>query len=374
MDCARPITASSPKDEIAALEDEEDMKETVSIIAIVANAILAAGKISVGVLTGSALILAEGLHSLSDIFASAVGYAGIKISQRPSDKEHPYGHYKFEVLAGLIITIVLLGAGVSAIYEAYRGFIKPKELEFSAIAFAVMITSAVVNEVMARVKISYGKKENSISLISDGTHSRVDVYASLGVIGGLVVARYWIYADALFAFVIGIYIIKESFSLGREAVDSLLDVSAGPDIEERIGSIVKERGIEMDSLRTQKKGSAITANLEIELPSNLRIEEATRISEGLREGLMKGIEALSYVAIQIKSHEVETGFYRPAFGKGFGWQRRGKFKEEFEKAEGGGPGGWCVCPKCGYRTPHQTGVPCSTLQCPNCKIKLERTQ
>ena len=100
-------------------------------------------------------------------------------------KEHPYGHYKFEVLAGLIITIVLLGAGVSAIYEAYRGFIKPKELEFSAIAFAVMITSAVVNEVMARVKISCGKKENSISLISDGTHSRVDVYASLGVIGGL---------------------------------------------------------------------------------------------------------------------------------------------------------------------------------------------
>jgi cation diffusion facilitator family transporter len=349
------------------------MKETISIIAVIVNALLAAGKIFVGILTGSALILAEGLHSLSDVFASAVGYAGIKISQQPSDKEHPYGHYKYEVLAGLIITIVLFGAGVSAIYEAYRGFIKPEALAFSAIAFAVMIASAIVNEVMARVKIYYGKKENSISLISDGTHSRVDVYASLGVIGGLVVARYWIFADALFAFLIGIYIVKESFSLGKEAVDSLLDVSAGPEIDDKIAAIVQERGIEMDSLKTQKKGSAVTANLEIELPSNLRIEEATKISESLREGLMKRIEALSYVAIQIKSHEVETGFYRPAFGKGFGWQRRGKFKEELEKAEGGGPGGWCVCPECGYRIPHQTGVPCSTLQCPNCKSKLERT-
>jgi hypothetical protein len=88
---------------------------------------------------------------------------------------------------------------------------------------------------------------------------------------------------------------------------------------------------------------------------------------------MKEIKNLVYVAIQIKSHEVETGFYRSAsgFGRGFGW-RRGRFKGQVEGAQGRGPGGYCVCKKCGYRVEHQPGVPCSTLICPNCKTPLTR--
>jgi len=87
---------------------------------------------------------------------------------------------------------------------------------------------------------------------------------------------------------------------------------------------------------------------------------------------METIENLQYVAIQIVSHEVSTGFYQPRLGRGFGWQRRGKFRGEIKEAIGRGPGGYCVCPKCGYKIPHQRGVSCSTVQCPNCKISLER--
>jgi len=348
------------------------MKEKVAVISILANIILAGGKIIVGVFSGSAAILAEGVHSFMDIFSSAVGYIGIRISKKPSDQKHPYGHYKFEVLTGTIITIILLATGVGIIYEAYQSFLDPEKIKINYLAFGIMIFSAAVNEIMARVKIHYGKKENSISLLSDGFHSRVDVYASLAVFAGLFLTEHWIYADSLLAFLIGIYIIKQSFSLGKEAVDSLLDVSAGPEIEEKIKSVAKKENIEIDSLKTQKKGSAITANLEITLPNNLKVEEATKISESLREKLMKEFENLSYIAIQIKSHEVETGFYRPDFGRGFGWQRRGRFRSEIKEADGRGPDGFCVCSKCGYKISHQRGVPCSTLQCPNCKINLER--
>ena len=235
-----------------------------------------------------------------------------------------------------------------------------------------MIFSAGINEVMARLKIHFGKKENSIALLSDGLHSRVDVFASLAVFVGLVLTKYWIFVDSALAFLIGLYIIKKSFSLGKEAVDSLLDVSAGEEIEEKIKTIAKMQNIEISSLKTQKKGSAITANLEIKLPSNLKVEEATKISDSLREKIIKEIENLHYVAIQITSHEVETGFYKPAFGRSFGWQRRGRFRGETEGAKGGGPGGYCVCPKCGYKIPHERGVPCPTLECPNCKINLTR--
>jgi len=348
------------------------MKEKIAAISILANIILAGGKIIVGLFSGSAAILAEGIHSFMDIFSSAVSYIGIKISKKPEDRKHPYGHYKFEVLAGTIITIILLATGVGIIYEAYQSFLNPEKVKISYLAFGIMIFSAAVNEMMARVKIHFGKKENSISLLSDGIHSRVDVYTSLVVFAGLFLAKYWIYADSLLAFLIGVYIIKKSFSLGKEAVDSLLDVSAGEEIEKKIKSITKAQNVEISSLKTQKKGSAITANLEIKLPSNLSVEEATKTSDNLREKLMKEIDNLSYVAIQIKSYEVETGFYKPAFGRGFGWQRRGKFRGEFETAKGGGPGGYCVCPKCGYKIPHQRGIPCSQLLCPKCKINLAR--
>jgi len=348
------------------------MKEKIAAISILVNAFLAIGKIFVGIISKSSAILAEGVHSFMDILSSAIGYIGIKVSKEPSDQKHPYGHYKFEVLAGTIITIILLATGVGIVYKAYQNFFDLEKVKIGYLAFGVMIFSAIVNEIMARLKIHFGKKENSISLLSDGFHSRIDVYASFAVLSGLFLTKYWIYADSLLALLIGLYIIKESFSLGKEAVDSLLDVSAGEEIAEKIKSIAKEQNVEISSLKTQKKGSAITANLEIKLSSNLSVEEATKISENLREKLMEEIENFSYVAIQIKSHEVSTGFYKPTFGRGFGWRRKGKFQKDFKEAEGQGPGGWCVCPKCGYKVEHQRGTPCASIQCPKCKISLER--
>jgi len=348
------------------------MKEKIAIIAILANIILAVGKIFVGIIASSAAVLAEGIHSFMDVFSSAISYIGIKISKKPSDKKHPYGHYKFEVFSGLLITLILLGTGAWIVYEAYQKFLDPSSIKIPVLAFGVMIFSAVVNEIMARLKINFGKKENSISLLSDGVHSRIDVYASLAIFIGLFLTKYWIYADSLLALLIGLYIIKESFSLGREAIDSLLDVSAGEEVEEKIKLIVAEKKIGISSLKTQKKGSAVTANLEIKLSNNLSVEEATKISNNLRERLINEIESLQYVVIQIQSHEVETGFYKPVFGKGFGWQRRGKFKGEVEEAAGKGPSGYCICSKCGYKIAHQKGIPCSDLECPKCHIKLMR--
>lgn len=348
------------------------MKEKVATISIFANVILAIGKLIAGFMAGSGAVFAEGLHSGMDILSSAISFVGIKISKKPVDEKHPYGHYKFEVLAGLLITIILFLTGLFIISESIREFKNPSHVNVGYLALGVMLASAIINEVMARLKIKYGKKENSVSLLSDGVHSRVDVFASLAVFVGLFLTDYWIYVDSVLALFVGLYIIKESFSLGKEAVDSLLDVSAGEETENEIRAIAGTEKIRIDSLKTQKKGSAVTANLEIELPSNLTVDEATKISNNLREKLIKKIERLQYVSIQITSHELETGFYKSGLGKGFGWQRKGKFQKEIKEASGQGPGGYCVCEKCGYKTEHQRGTPCSTLKCPNCDLNLQR--
>ena len=345
------------------------MKEKIAGISVFANLILAVGKIIVGLIANSAAVLAEGIHSGMDVLSSGISLVGIKLAKKPVDEEHPYGHYKFEVLAGVIITLILFITGIIIFYKSYQGFLEPSELKIGYLALGVMIFSAIINEIMARLKIHYGKKENSVSLLSDGVHSRIDVYASIAVLIGLMLTKYWIYMDSLLALFIGIYIIKESLSLGKEATDSLLDVSAGKEIDNKIKSLIKKQKIELSELKTQKKGLAITANLKIKLPNKLNVEEATKISENLRKKLIENIERIEYVAIQIESHDVSSSFFKPEFslGKGFGWQRKGRMK-----GEALGPGGFCVCEKCNYKVKHKRGKPCSSLKCPKCNGRMKR--
>lgn len=355
------------------------MKEKIAGLAIIANVFLAGGKIFVGLVAHSASVLADGIHSGMDVIASTISLLGIKISNKPVDKTHPYGYYKFEVLSGLIITGVLLVTGGIIIWRAYNSFFQPSLFQFSSLALWVMAGSALVNEVMARLKIHYGKKENSLSLLSDGVHSRLDVYSSLVIFGGLIFSHYWVHIDSLLAFLIGLYIIKESISLGKEATDSLLDVSAGEEIEKKIYDIAQGQNIKITQLKTQKKGAAVTANIEIELPSNLKVEEATAISNKLRKLLMANIEPLEYVAIQIKGRDIMESFFQPnstisrlGVGRGWRWSGRGRMQGRVEGARGAGPEGYCVCENCGYRVKHQRGVPCSEMKCPKCGGKMRR--
>lgn len=354
-------------------------KERVALIAILANILLAFFKITIGVVSKSSSVFASGLDSFTDIISSGLSYIGIKLAKKPADKEHPYGHYKFEVLSGLLITTILFLTGFWIIYDAYLNFINPNPVEINYLALGVMIFSAIINEIMARTKIYFGKKEQSISLISDGIHSRTDVISSIAVFFGLLLNPIFIYSEPLITFFIGIYITKQAVSLGKEAIDSLLDSSAGEEIEEKIKTIVKQNGIKVSELKTQKKGAIITANLEIELPPNLDLKKATNISKNLKTKLTNQINSLEYVVIQIKSHDSIETYYTPkdilsqiTLKEGFDWQRQGHFKKQNSKTQGKGPIGYCICPTCGYKIKHERGFPCSTIKCPKCKINLTR--
>jgi len=110
----------------------------------------------------------------------------------------------------------------------------------------------------------------------------------------------------------------------------------------------------------------------LNLPSKLKVDEADFLTKKLQDKLISQIQELNYTSIQIKSHDVQRGYFKPDFGKGFGWQRKGRFKDTIKEAQGKGPEGYCVCPKCNYKTKHERGIPCSTIKCPKCKINLTR--
>jgi len=342
-------------------------KEKISILSILVNAFLAAIKLFIGLLSGSSAILAEGIHSGMDIVSSTVNYIGIKVAKKPVDKRHPYGYYKSEVIAGFIITIMLFAASLWILYEAVMDFFGDKILEVSYLALGVMVFSGVINEVMARLKFKYGKEQDAVSLVADAVHSRMDVLTSAGVLVGLILSNYWIYADSVAAIAIGIYILKESIELGKETTDSLLDVSAGEEIEKRIKDVTEKEGIQVSDIKTRKVGSDIFAELKIKLDSKLKVEDASRISKGLEMKLMKSVPGLKYVVIQVDSHDVKQSYYRGGFGRMIGWRGR-------MGGSGMGPSGECVCPSCGYKVPHERGVPCATVTCPKCGSKMIRAR
>ncbi len=344
----------------------------VSFLAVIANLFLAIGKVIVGAISKSAAIIADGVNSATDVIASTVGLIGIKVAEKPADKGHPYGHGRAEVISGFVITLIIFFSAVWIIYDAIQAFFTPADLNINYLAFGIMGISALINGVMSFVKIHSGKKYDSVSLISDGIHSRIDLLVSLAIFLGLFFVNTFAHLDSILALLVGIYIIKEAFSLGKETTDSLLGASADEKIENQIKAIIKKQNIEFSSLKTQKMGNKVFAEIIIKLPAKLKVDEVQSLTKKLEKNLVEQINVLEYVAIQVESHDVGRGYFKPSLGKGFGWQRKGRFKDMIKEAKGKGPEGYCVCPKCGYKQKHKRGVPCSTIKCPKCKSNLTR--
>ncbi|MBA7636713.1 Ferrous-iron efflux pump FieF [subsurface metagenome] len=289
-------------------------QEKVSIISTIVNFILAIFKLIAGLMVGSVALIADAIHSGLDVFSSFVTFLGIKTAKKPVDEKHPYGFYRAETLAGLMVALLLALSAIWIIYEGISRFLKLEPVTFTLWAIGLMIVSTIVNEGMARLKFYYGRKYESLSLVADAEHSRADVISSLGVLIGLVLIRYFIFADAIIAILIGLYIIWQSFRIGKEITDSLLDVS-NKSLEEKIKRICSSHKIGISGLRTRKIGAANFAELKIQLDPKLRIDEVSKIIKTLEERLLRNIPELKYIVISIESHKMKSSTIIPDFGK-----------------------------------------------------------
>ncbi len=344
-------------------------KSLISILAVIANLFLAIGKVIVGFISKSSSILADGINSATDVVASTIGYIGIRAAEKPADKEHPYGHGKAEVISGFIITIIIFISGVIIIYDAITGFLNPEPLKINYLAFGVMSISALTNLIMSQIKIHYGKKHNSYSLISDGLHSRIDLLVSLGILISLFFIRYYQNIDSIIALLVGAYIIKESLTLGKQTTDALLGTHA-EEVEKEIRKILKKQKIKTNAIKTQRLGENVFAEISITLPSKLKVEEASTLTKKLEKQLISKIKQLNFVTIQIDSHDIGLGHYKTLLGH----NREFKHKKQNQQRQGEGPGGYCICPKGDYKVKHKRGQPCSKLKCPKHKINLIRKE
>lgn len=288
-------------------------QEGISLISTIVNLLLSISKLIIGFWVNSIALIADGIHSGLDIFSSFVTFLGIRVSKKPVDKKHPYGFYRAEGLAGFIVTLVLFISAVGIVLEGIKRFKGAELTTFSFWAIGVMIISTLLNEIMARLKFYYGRRYDSLALVADAEHSRADVISSAGVLVGLFLVKYFNLADAVIAILIGLYIIWESFNLGKEVTDSLLDVS-NEDIERRIRKICQAHNIEVSDIKTRKIGSANFAELKINIDPELKVNEVGKIIDTLKERLLRNISGLKYIIISIEPYKAKRKIILSDFG------------------------------------------------------------
>lgn len=275
-------------------------KETVSVISILTNFVLGLLKVVLGLASKSSALVAEGIHTGIDVVLSVVTLLGITVAKRKPTKVHPYGWARAEVLAGFLITLFWLVSSLGIIWNAVGELMKEKfEVEVSLPALGLMVVSTVVYGILARAKIKIGQREESLALIADGKHTRVDVFLSGGVLLGLGVSNFFPIADSLTALSVGLYSCYEALVFSKEITENLLDV-ADLEVEDQIKKICNEEQVALSTIKTRKIGSLTFAELEVSLPTEVKISRADSLISELQDILIKKISRLEYVVVQIK--------------------------------------------------------------------------
>lgn len=304
--------------------------KSISLISTFLNLGLGILKVVFGILINSIALIADGIHSALDVISSFVTFLGIKTAEKPADTKHPYGYLKAESLAGFVVTIFLAITGIWIVYEAVKRFFGEEPTIFSLKAIGVVIFCILLQEIMARVKFSFGKKNQSLALIADAKHSQADVLSSLGVLAGLFLIKFFPLADAVIALLIGIYILFETWIVGKEITESLLDV-ANVEVEERIKKICASHKIEIADLKTRKIGNYNFAELKIKLPLRLKVEKVAEITKALEERLLRNIPELKYLVISIEPYDMKKstviGFLGKRFCEEQGFEKIGPAKK-----------------------------------------------
>lgn len=274
-------------------------KRFVALSSVIAAIFLTSMKIVVGLLTGSLGILSEAAHSGLDLVAAVVTLFAVRVSGRPADREHTYGHGKVENLSALFETVLLLVTCVWIIYEAIqRLFFKSVDVEVTIWSFLVMATSIVIDFSRSRALARVAKKYSSQALEADALHFSTDIWSSSVVIGGLVLVRAadllnlpaLAKADALAAVGVAMIVVYVSLQLGRRTVAGLLDgIPSGvrDEIIQLIGAFPEVQ--EVERVRVRHSGADAFADVMLKVGRDTAFERAhdiaTRAEAAVREVL-----------------------------------------------------------------------------------------
>ena len=279
-------SAEEPSKEVSASCARAGSAQRAGKIAVATAVALALGKLLAGILGNSAAVMASAVDSLMDVFASSANTLAIHLAEAGPDREHAFGHAKFEALATAAQGLLVGGSAVYLFVEGFQRVLQPEPLRLAAVTLGTMAASAVSTLVLVAFLKSVAKKSGSKALAGDALHYSTDVWANLAVLGGvgLTYATHIDRIDGVLSIVVAGYVLWSAVHLLRAGVGELLDAAASPEqvaaIEGVLATLQAEGTIQgHHELRTRAAGRMVFVDVHIELPGEMKLSRAHHISD-----------------------------------------------------------------------------------------------
>lgn len=260
----------------------------VSQWSIAVNILLSVGKWFAGFIGHSQAMIADAVHSASDVLSTVIVLIAVKISGKSADKDHPYGHDRFESLASLVLTAMLAAAGIGIGITGVKSIIHSDEVKVipGVISMVAAVVSIIAKEAMYQVTVRVGRREKSDALIADAWHHRSDAISSIGSLVGILLGRFGIaWADGAVSLIICLLILKTAIEIGISAVNKLTDHACDRVTEKRMRDVITGvRGVKrIDVFRTRCFGSGWYVDVEISVDPELKLKTAHEIAENVHD-------------------------------------------------------------------------------------------
>ncbi len=263
-------------------EDREKIGFLEGIISIVVNVLIAAIKLFYGILFHSISLIADAVHSLSDVLSSVVVIVGFKISVRPPDEDHPFGHGRMELIASVIVATLLFVVGLEFLKDSVSRVIKPNVAGLSLPGIFVVAATLLMKEILARFSFFLGRTIDSSVLIADGHHHRSDAISTVLVLISLgFVQAGWPRADGIGGVLVSIFIMGTAVSLIRDSASALMGRNPSPELLETVRSLASAHDgvIGVHDIVVHDFRSIYNISLHIEVDHTMSLCHAHDISD-----------------------------------------------------------------------------------------------
>ena len=305
------------------MDEKQRLREVykVTIAGSIINVLLLVLKFAAGILGHSAAMIADAIHSLTDFATDVVVLVFVKLGNKPMDKDHDYGHGKYETLATAIIGISLFAVGMmicwSGLVKTYQALCGEQLQQPGIVALVAAVLSIVMKEWAYQFTVKAGRKYHSEAVVANAWHHRSDALSSIGTMlgigGAILLGDHWAVLDPLAAIVVSVFIIKAAWSLVMQSVKELTDASLSEKEEDEIlKTASEEEGVgEIHNLRTRRIGNNIAIEMHVRMPGSLSLYAAHEHATAIEQRLKQKYGADTHVGIHLEPIKINGRYQAP---------------------------------------------------------------
>lgn len=290
---------------------EQHLKDgfKVTIVGIVANLVLVALKIYAGVIGKSQALVADGIHSLSDLLSDFIVLFGLKWGSQAADENHPFGHGRIETLSSMIIGVLLIGAGIGIVFNSVTVLYEHQVAQPTLFTLFIAFVSIAIKEAMYWYTLIAGRKMKSMLIIANAWHHRTDALSSVAVligIGGVYLNPNWYLADSLASLFVTYFILRVGGQMVWQALKEVVDTAPDKKVLEQIKSVAQEVDgvLNAHDIHARFSGGQIFSEIHIVVDPEITVRKGHAIADKVEETVIEKVDDLVRVIVHL-DHEVD---------------------------------------------------------------------